>query len=157
MKGAKDPDTLDEEFGEGNWFKAPAPPCRHEVGTRDIVVKRSAKRKEHVRTIKVYENMQRCHCQWEQGVLAAKSPDLNLAENFFNEVQSRLRKMGISIGWPKNREELIKHIVFNKKMPNGQMRKDVDLKKMKKFFPNFKFISLFDGIREIYNKKINKF
>ena len=48
-------------------------------------------------------------------------------------------------------------VVFNKKMPNGQMRKDVDLKKMKKSFPNFKFISLFDGIREIYNKKINKF
>ena len=54
--------------------------------------------------------MQRCHCQWEQGVLAAKSPDLNLAENFFNEVQSRLRKMGISIGWPKNREELVSRI-----------------------------------------------
>ena len=110
MKGAKDPDTLDEVFGEGNWFKTPDPPCRHEVGTRDIVVKGSAKRREHVRTIKVYENMQRCHCQWEQGVLAAKSPDLNLAENFFNEVQSRLRKMGISIGWPKNREELVSRI-----------------------------------------------
>ena len=110
MKGAKDPDTLDEVFGEGNWFKAPVPPCRHEVGTRDIVVKGSAKRREHVRTIKVYQNFQRCHCKWEQGVLAAKSPDLNLAENFFNEVQSRLRKMGISIGWPKNREELVSRI-----------------------------------------------
>ena len=67
-------------------------------------MKGSAKRMEHVRTIKVYKNFQQCHCQWEQGVLAAKSPDLNLAENFFNEVQSRLRKMGVSIGWPKNRE-----------------------------------------------------
>ena len=41
MKGAKDPDTLHEVFGEGNWFKAPVPPCRHEVGTRDNCVKGS--------------------------------------------------------------------------------------------------------------------
>ena len=43
-------------------------------------------------------------------MLTSKSPDLNLEQNLLNEVQSRLRKMGISIGWPKNREELVSRI-----------------------------------------------
>ena len=39
MKSTKNSELLDEVFGEGNRFKASAPPCRHEVGIRDIVVK----------------------------------------------------------------------------------------------------------------------
>ena len=31
MKSTKNPELLDEAFGEGNRFKASAPPCRHEV------------------------------------------------------------------------------------------------------------------------------
>ena len=45
-------------------------------------------------------------------------------------------------------------ILFDKSMPNGQMRKDIDIKNLKKIFPNFKPIKLYDGIREIYKKKI---
>ncbi len=41
-------------------------------------------------------------------------------------------------------------------MPNGQMRKDIDIKKFKKFLPNFKPILLKDGIKEIYMKKIRR-
>ncbi len=44
MKSTQNPELLDEAFREGNQFKASAPPCRHEVGIRDIVVKGSAKR-----------------------------------------------------------------------------------------------------------------
>ena len=43
-------------------------------------------------------------------MLTAKSPDLNLAQNLLNEVQSRLRKRGISIRLPKNLEELVYQI-----------------------------------------------
>ena len=43
-------------------------------------------------------------------MLTAKSPDLSLAQNLLNEVQSHLRKRDISIGWPKNREELVSKI-----------------------------------------------
>jgi len=43
-------------------------------------------------------------------------------------------------------------IVFDKSMPNGQMRKDIDIAELKKFAPKFKPILLKDGIREIYLK-----
>ena len=40
-------------------------------------------------------------------------------------------------------------------MPNGQLRKDIDIAKFKKIAPKFKPILLKDGIREVYlkNKK----
>ena len=41
-------------------------------------------------------------------------------------------------------------------MPNGQMRKDIDISKFKKLFPKFKPIKLYEGIREIYLKKIKE-
>ena len=46
-------------------------------------------------------------------------------------------------------------IIFDKSMPNGQLRKDIDIKKFKKLAPKFKPILLKDGIRDIYlkNKK----
>ena len=44
-------------------------------------------------------------------------------------------------------------IIFDKNMPNGQKRKDIDISKMKKLFPKFKPIKLIDGIREVYKKK----
>ena len=43
-------------------------------------------------------------------------------------------------------------IIFDKSMPNGQMRKDIDIKKLKKFSSKFRPILLKDGIREIYLK-----
>jgi len=43
-------------------------------------------------------------------------------------------------------------IIFDKSMPNGQMRKDIDIKKLKKFAPKFRPILLKDGIKEIYLK-----
>ena len=35
-------------------------------------------------------------------------------------------------------------------MPNGQMRKDIDISKLKKLFPKFKPIKLIDGIKQVY-------
>jgi GDP-L-fucose synthase len=47
-------------------------------------------------------------------------------------------------------------LIFDKSMPNGQLRKDIDIKKLKKLIPKFKPILLKDGIREVYLKKISK-
>ena len=41
-------------------------------------------------------------------------------------------------------------------MPNGQMRKDIDIKKFEKLLPKFKPVLLKDGIKEIYLKKIKR-
>ena len=41
-------------------------------------------------------------------------------------------------------------IFFDKNMPNGQMRKDIDISKLKKLFPKFKPIKLIDGIKKVY-------
>ena len=46
-------------------------------------------------------------------------------------------------------------IYFDKSKPNGQLRKDIDISNLKKLFPDFKPINLIDGIKEIYNKKID--
>ena len=46
-------------------------------------------------------------------------------------------------------------IEFDNTKPNGQLRKDIDISKLKKIFPDFKPILLKDGIKEIYKKKIN--
>ena len=46
-------------------------------------------------------------------------------------------------------------IYFDKSKPNGQLRKDIDITNLKKLFPDFKPINLIDGIKEIYNKKID--
>ena len=112
MKGVKPTEILDEVFGENNWPKTPKPPCKKVIGQREIIVKASkdGRRKEHKRTINVYQPMKKCFCKWEEGCIAAKSPDLNIAENFFNEIQRRLRKIGLCEGWPKNREQLVERI-----------------------------------------------
>ena len=47
------------------------------------------------------------------------------------------------------------NIYFDKSKPNGQLRKDIDITNLKKLFPNFTPINLIDGIKEIYNKKID--
>ena len=44
-------------------------------------------------------------------------------------------------------------IKYDIKKPNGQLRKDIDNKKMIKLFPDTKFKTLYEGISEIYNKK----
>ena len=44
-------------------------------------------------------------------------------------------------------------LIFDRSMPNGQLRKDIDIKKLKRLIPRFKPILLKDGIREIYLKK----
>ena len=38
-------------------------------------------------------------------------------------------------------------------MPNGQMRKDIDISKLKKLFPKFKAIKLIDGIKQVYTNR----
>jgi len=48
-------------------------------------------------------------------------------------------------------------IYFDKKMPNGQLRKDVDITNFKKIFPNYKPIKLYDGIKEVYSNQKKKF
>ena len=47
------------------------------------------------------------------------------------------------------------NIYFDKSKPNGQLRKDIDITNLKKLFPDFTPINLIDGIKEIYNKKID--
>ena len=45
-------------------------------------------------------------------------------------------------------------IKFDKTKPNGQLRKDIEISKMKKLLPDFKPILLKDGIKKIYKNKI---
>ena len=47
------------------------------------------------------------------------------------------------------------NIYFDKSKPNGQLRKDIDITNLKKLFHDFTPINLIDGIKEIYNKKMN--
>ncbi len=44
-------------------------------------------------------------------------------------------------------------IRYDKNMPNGQLRKDIDIKKFKENFPGLTPITLFDGIKEIFKKR----
>lgn len=44
------------------------------------------------------------------------------------------------------------YISYNKPELDGQYRKDVDITKMLKLFPNFKFTSFEDGIKRVYDK-----
>jgi GDP-L-fucose synthase len=44
-------------------------------------------------------------------------------------------------------------IEYDSTKPDGQYRKDVDTSKFIELFPDFKFTSLEDGIREVYQKK----
>ena len=48
-------------------------------------------------------------------------------------------------------------IIYDKSKPNGQLRKDIEISKLKKYFSDFLPISLTDGIKEIYNKKIKTY
>jgi len=43
-------------------------------------------------------------------------------------------------------------ITYDSTKPDGQYRKDVDITKFRKLFPDFKFTELEDGIREVYEK-----
>ena len=43
-------------------------------------------------------------------------------------------------------------IKYDKNMPNGQLRKDIDISIFRKIFHNFKE-TLLEGIKEIYNKR----
>jgi len=45
-------------------------------------------------------------------------------------------------------------IMYDKNKPNGQMRKDIEISKLKKYFPKFLPIKLEEGIKEIYQKRI---
>ena len=45
-------------------------------------------------------------------------------------------------------------IVYDKTKPNGQLRKDIAITNLKKYFPKFHPIKLKDGIEEIYRKKM---
>ena len=43
-------------------------------------------------------------------------------------------------------------LMFDSSKPDGQFRKDCDNSKMRELFPDFKFLSLEDGLRRVYNK-----
>ena len=43
-------------------------------------------------------------------------------------------------------------INFDSSKPNGQYRKDIDIKIMKSLFPDFKPIKLYEGISQVYKK-----
>jgi GDP-L-fucose synthase len=43
-------------------------------------------------------------------------------------------------------------IEYDKTKPNGQFRKDVSIQKLRKYFPDFKFTTLSEGIKKIYKK-----
>ena len=45
-------------------------------------------------------------------------------------------------------------IIYDKNKPNGQMRKDIEISKLNKYFPKFLPIKLEEGIKEIYQKRI---
>ena len=45
-------------------------------------------------------------------------------------------------------------IEYDNTKPNGQMRKDIEISKMQKYFQAFQVTKLEDGIREIYQKRI---
>ena len=45
-------------------------------------------------------------------------------------------------------------IIYDKNKPNGQMRKDIEISKLKKYFPKFLPIKLEEGIKEIYQNRI---
>ncbi len=45
-------------------------------------------------------------------------------------------------------------IKYDSSKPNGQLRKDIDISRLKKYFPDFKPIKLENGIKEILIKKI---
>ena len=45
-------------------------------------------------------------------------------------------------------------IKFDKTKPNGQLRKDIEISKMRNLLPDFKPILLKDGIKEIYKNKM---
>ena len=127
MRGHKPSEALDEIYGEGQWLTTPPPPCRHVVGHRTIKVKASKNRKAHTRQQPIFDPKKKCFCQLPSGALAAKSPDLNIAENFFNEITTQLAIRGITLGWPKNVEELqmrIEDII--EKIPKSWYRKAFD-------------------------------
>jgi len=44
-------------------------------------------------------------------------------------------------------------IKYDLSKPNGQMRKDIEISKLKKYFPEFNPIKLQDGIKEIFDKR----
>ena len=45
-------------------------------------------------------------------------------------------------------------IEYDSTKPNGQMRKDIEISNMVKYFPEFTAIKLKDGIRDIYHKRM---
>ena len=45
-------------------------------------------------------------------------------------------------------------IEYDKSKPNGQLRKDIEISRLKKYFPKFEPITLEKGIKEIYDKRI---
>ena len=45
---------------------------------------------------------------------------------------------------------------FDRSKPDGQIRKDASSKKFLYKYPDFKYVSLFEGIKKIYNIKYNE-
>jgi GDP-L-fucose synthase len=76
--------------------------------------------------------------------------DENITESFNVAPKEGISIKDIAIKALKatNSEHLL--IKFNSKMPNGQIRKDLDISKMKSLIPGYKYISLQEGIKTFY-------
>lgn len=112
MKGAKPVAALDACFGVGNWGRTPAPPCKNQIGEREVPVAASVdgKRKAYTRTIGIYEPRDPCDCDFEDGTYAAKIPDLNLAENAFNQIRAIMYRLQREEGKARSAEQLRERI-----------------------------------------------
>ena len=112
MRGAKPVETLDKVFGKNKWGKAPVPPCKKLLGYRKVHIKKSSRRKAHMRNVPVTEHHKRCHCTLPANTMTAKIMDLNPCENLFNLVEQELKKIAGIKGWPKSKNQLIERIKF---------------------------------------------
>ena len=107
-------------------FMEKAYPSRRIVGRRTVKVHASKNRKAVTRQQPIFEpkKKKKCVCQLPQDALSAKSPNLNVAENYFSEMMTKLTIGWISEGWPKNWQELqdrIEDIIAN--IPKSWYRK----------------------------------
>ena len=76
--------------------------------------------------------------------------DKDVRENMNVAIESNLSVHEIALTALKacNSEHLA--ITYDASKPNGQFRKDVSIQKFRKFFPDFNFTTLHDGIKSVY-------
>lgn len=88
MRGSKPEEELDEHVG--SWAATPPPPCKDRIGDKWIYVQPKT-RAAHYKNIGEHKYRDVCTCRLPNGAYPALSPDLNITENFFDELDVRLR------------------------------------------------------------------